>query len=59
MHPETLTNGTPTLQAKEKEYHGGQEWNTENFVCDFSVTTNMYGPPQEALECAMGAVSET
>ena len=33
-----------------QEYHAGQEWNTiDNFVEDFSVTTNGLGTPATAL----------
>jgi hypothetical protein len=39
--------------------HGGQEWATmDNFVEDFSVTTNTLGPPWKAVAAATAALSE-
>jgi len=44
--------------AKTQQYHGGQEWKfLNNFVEDFSVTTNGLGTPQIALQAAKDAVS--
>mmetsp|Transcript_21839 Transcript_21839/g.31693 ORF Transcript_21839/g.31693 Transcript_21839/m.31693 type:complete len:389 (-) Transcript_21839:299-1465(-) len=37
-------------------FHGGQDWaHLDNFVCDFSVTTNALGTPAAALEAARKA----
>lgn len=37
--------------------HGGQEWSSiENFVEDFSVTTNFAGPPWKAVACASASL---
>lgn len=62
-------NGTPTngiangvasktvWDTKTQQYHGGQEWQfLDNFVEDFSVTTNGLGIPQKALQAARDAV---
>jgi len=39
--------------------HGGQEWaQIDNFVEDFSVTTNTLGPPWKAVAAATAALSE-
>ncbi len=39
--------------------HGGQEWKfLDNFVTDFSVTTNALGPPPGALAAARAAIDE-
>lgn len=39
-------------------YHGGQDWRgLDNFMEDFSVTTNGLGTPVGALEAARKAVS--
>jgi len=44
--------------AKTQQYHGGQEWKfLNNFVEDFSVTTNGLGTPKYALQAAKEAVS--
>lgn len=43
---------------KSQTPHGGQEWKfLSNFVDDFSVTTNVLGTPQAALEAARESVS--
>ena len=43
--------------AKTQQYHGGQEWKfINNFVEDFSVTTNGLGTPKHALKAAKEAV---
>ncbi|KAI9146584.1 pyridoxal phosphate-dependent transferase [Paraphysoderma sedebokerense] len=45
------------MGAPVSEYHGGQEWSSlENFVEDFSVTTNCFGTPKSGLDAVMGAV---
>ncbi|KAJ3031263.1 hypothetical protein HDV00_008402 [Rhizophlyctis rosea] len=43
--------------TKTQQYHGGQEWAfLNNFVEDFSVTTNGLGIPQKALQAARDAL---
>lgn len=38
-------------------FHGGQDWvGLDNFVEDFSVTTNPFGAPKKALQAAVDAV---
>ncbi|RKO83103.1 hypothetical protein BDK51DRAFT_38853 [Blyttiomyces helicus] len=42
--------------TKVAEFHGGQEWaELDNFVEDFSVTTNGLGIPKKALAAAREA----
>jgi histidinol-phosphate/aromatic aminotransferase/cobyric acid decarboxylase-like protein len=56
--PKTTENAT--WDIKTQQYHGGQEWLAlDNFVEDFSVTTNGLGTPVEALRAAKKAVSRT
>lgn len=44
--------------AKTQQYHGGQEWKfLNNFVEDFSVTTNGLGTPKYALQAAKDALN--
>lgn len=52
------TSAAPTVwDTKTQTYHGGQEHRfIENFVEDFSVTTNFLGTPKTALEAARDAV---
>lgn len=41
-----------------QEFHGGQSWrNCDNFVADFSVTTNALGAPKGAVRAAEEALS--
>jgi histidinol-phosphate/aromatic aminotransferase/cobyric acid decarboxylase-like protein len=43
---------------KTQQYHGGQEWNQlDNFLEDFSVTTNGLGTPEDALNAAKDALN--
>ncbi|PVU99564.1 hypothetical protein BB559_000605 [Furculomyces boomerangus] len=43
--------------TKIQQYHGGQEWkHLDNFVEDFSVTTNALGTPKAALLAAQNAI---
>jgi hypothetical protein len=43
--------------SKTQTFHGGQEHRfIQNFVEDFSVTTNYLGTPPRALEAAKEAV---
>lgn len=40
-------------------FHGGQSWVAcKNFKCDFSVTTNLAGPPTSGVDAAMQAFDE-
>lgn len=44
--------------GKTQQYHGGQEWKfLNNFVEDFSVTTNGLGTPKYALQAAKDALN--
>lgn len=46
--------------SKTQTFHGGQEHRfINNFVEDFSVTTNYLGTPRKALEAAKEAVSSS
>ncbi|KAG5456216.1 MAG: pyridoxal phosphate-dependent transferase [Olpidium bornovanus] len=41
-----------------QQFHGGQDWkDCENYVADFSVTTNALGTPKAALQAAREAIS--
>lgn len=41
-----------------QEFHGGQSWRgCDDFVTDFSVTTNAFGPPKSALRAAVDSLS--
>ncbi|CAG8471992.1 477_t:CDS:10 [Ambispora leptoticha] len=43
--------------TKLQQFHGGQDWKfLENFVEDFSVTTNALGTPKDALEAARESI---
>ncbi|KAG1051236.1 hypothetical protein G6F43_006544 [Rhizopus delemar] len=45
--------------TKTQTFHGGQEHRfIENFVEDFSVTTNYLGTPEKALEAAKEAIND-
>ncbi|KAJ2476174.1 hypothetical protein EV174_005011, partial [Coemansia sp. RSA 2320] len=45
MPSDTAPNNGP-WDAKLQQFHGGQEWaQLDNFVEDFSVTTNAFGMP--------------
>lgn len=51
-------DSTQVWDKEAQQYHGGQDWaHIANFVEDFSVTTNVLGTPQKALERARAAVS--
>ena len=40
-------------------FHGGQSYRScKNFKCDFSVTTNLAGPPKSGVDAAMAAFDE-
>ncbi|EAY19702.1 histidinol-phosphate aminotransferase, putative [Trichomonas vaginalis G3] len=45
----------PSVQC----FHGGQSYMAcKNFKCDFSVTTNLSGPPKSAVQAALDAFNE-
>lgn len=48
----------PALWDTEtQEVHGGQTWRScDNFIADFSVTTNAFGPPSSAVQAAHDAL---
>ena len=51
-------NNEGTWDTKVQQFHGGQDWRfLDNFVEDFSVTTNPLGTPKAALEASKEAVS--
>ena len=53
-----MSNASNVWDTKTQAFHGGQEHRfLNNFVEDFSVTTNYLGTPQLALEAAREAVS--
>lgn len=40
-------------------FHGGQSWvHCKNFKCDFSVTTNLSGPPKSGVKAALDSFKE-
>lgn len=48
---------TSVWDTKTQQFHGGQDWKfLDNFVEDFSVTTNFLGTPVKALNAARDAV---
>lgn len=54
----TKTTANNVWDTKTQTFHGGQEHRfINNFVEDFSVTTNYLGTPRKALEAAKEAVS--
>ncbi|OBZ90219.1 putative threonine-phosphate decarboxylase [Choanephora cucurbitarum] len=54
-----MSNASNVWDAKTQAFHGGQEHRfLNNFVEDFSVTTNYLGTPQLALEAAKEAINE-
>ncbi|KAJ1842262.1 hypothetical protein LPJ70_003892, partial [Coemansia sp. RSA 2708] len=56
--PTTSTPNGP-WDAKLQQFHGGQDWaHMDNFVEDFSVTTNAFGMPESAMLAAVQAVSQ-
>jgi len=43
-------DSSSALAVEDKAFHGGQDWmTTENLIADFSVTTGIMGPCEEAL----------
>ena len=58
MSTTTTTENEGVWDSKNQQFHGGQDWKfLDNFVEDFSVTTNPLGTPKAALEAAKEAVS--
>ncbi|KAL0094503.1 pyridoxal phosphate-dependent transferase [Phycomyces blakesleeanus] len=52
-------SGNNTWDSKTQTFHGGQEhFFIDNFVEDFSVTTNYLGTPKKALEAARIAMGQ-
>ncbi|PVU86621.1 hypothetical protein BB561_006640 [Smittium simulii] len=50
---------TPIYDKKVQQFHGGQDWkHLDNFIEDFSVTTNALGTPSKSLEYAKTAIDE-
>ncbi|CAJ0648705.1 8043_t:CDS:2 [Entrophospora sp. SA101] len=48
---------TNVWDTKSQQFHGGQDWKfLDNFVEDFSVTTNALGTPKEALKASKDSV---
>merc|ERR1719336_669286 len=68
--PASTPLGTPTIPAAQpvgwdctnwdlntQQPHGGQEWSSlDNFLEDFSVTTNVLGPPWRAVTAAAASL---
>ncbi|OMJ24190.1 putative threonine-phosphate decarboxylase [Smittium culicis] len=53
------TKNVQVWDQKVQQFHGGQEWKfVNNFIDDFSVTTNALGTPKDALKAATDAVAE-
>ncbi|KAF9163551.1 hypothetical protein DFQ26_002400 [Actinomortierella ambigua] len=49
---------TTVWDTKTQQFHGGQDWKfLNNFVEDFSVTTNLLGTPVKALQAARDAIT--
>ncbi|KAI8973383.1 pyridoxal phosphate-dependent transferase [Mycotypha africana] len=56
---ETEQSNVTVWDTKTQAFHGGQEHRfLNNFVQDFSVTTNYLGTPRKALEAAKDAINE-
>ncbi|KAJ3038875.1 hypothetical protein HK097_003003 [Rhizophlyctis rosea] len=56
-HPVDPSKPITVWDTKTQQYHGGQEWSfLNNFVEDFSVTTNGLGIPKKALQAARDAL---
>ena len=50
-------SATQVWDTSLQQFHGGQDWKfLDNFVEDFSVTTNPLGTPEGALIAAREAV---
>ncbi|CAO3675032.1 unnamed protein product [Umbelopsis ramanniana] len=54
----TTTPVPSTWDTKTQTFHGGQEYRyIENFIEDFSVTTNYLGTPKSALDAARDSIA--
>ncbi|KAJ1853883.1 hypothetical protein LPJ73_002563 [Coemansia sp. RSA 2703] len=59
MPSNTVTNNGP-WDAKLQQFHGGQDWaHLDNFVEDFSVTTNAFGMPESAKLAAIHSIDHS
>ncbi|KAJ2671469.1 hypothetical protein IWW42_003428 [Coemansia sp. RSA 1085] len=57
--PINSTSKSGPWDAKLQQFHGGQDWvGMDNFVEDFSVTTNAFGMPPSAEQAAIQAISQ-
>ncbi|KAJ2595071.1 hypothetical protein GGF39_003972 [Coemansia sp. RSA 1721] len=53
----STTGNNGPWDAKLQQFHGGQDWaHLDNFVEDFSVTTNAFGMPESAKLAAIQSV---
>ncbi|KAJ2591916.1 hypothetical protein EV177_008810 [Coemansia sp. RSA 1804] len=51
------SNNSGPWDSKLQQFHGGQEWAyLDNFVEDFSVTTNAFGMPESGKQAAVESV---
>ncbi|KAJ2655301.1 hypothetical protein IW148_006106 [Coemansia sp. RSA 1199] len=56
--PTTNATSNGPWDAKLQQFHGGQDWHMDNFIEDFSVTTNAFGMPESAKTAAVHAISQ-
>ncbi|KAG9296414.1 hypothetical protein G9A89_015006 [Geosiphon pyriformis] len=57
MTSTTTPDSSSVWNTKLQQFHGGQDWNfLDNFIEDFSVTTNALGTPKAALEAARESI---
>ncbi|CAG8504814.1 11204_t:CDS:2 [Racocetra fulgida] len=60
MTKEKYNTVNTVWDTKLQQFHGGQDWKyLDNFIEDFSVTTNALGTPKSALEASIEAVTKT
>ncbi|KAJ2794795.1 hypothetical protein H4R21_005359 [Coemansia helicoidea] len=58
--PVTDASSNGPWDAKVQQFHGGQDWaHIDNFVEDFSVTTNAFGMPASAKAAATRAIEHS
>ncbi|KAJ2077678.1 hypothetical protein H4R24_004981 [Coemansia sp. RSA 988] len=56
--PTANTTSNGPWDAKLQQFHGGQDWaHMDNFIEDFSVTTNAFGMPDSAMAAAIQSIS--
>ncbi|CAG8577879.1 17380_t:CDS:2 [Racocetra persica] len=56
MTKEKYNTVNTVWDTKLQQFHGGQDWkHLDNFIEDFSVTTNALGTPKSALEASIEA----